>query len=733
MRLWQNAMDNKRPRNSRRTPVTHGRRVQGNGTRHLSEDHVRLLKDSALSSDAINAMDNAGRIWRYETITEGVRLAAWGFSDSVCARTPGLLVHCFDSNGDVWGVQYRADNPRSGYDGKPIKYETPAKQAADIDIPPLAAESLRDRKKPIIVTEGARKADAAVSAGYCAVALLGVNIWRGPGWNSFGLSGRNVYVIYDSDAITKREVQDQERKLAMYLDSLGANVKVCRLVSDDGVKVGLDDFLFMGGDLEGLLEEAVSIDELARYEDTSDTGNARRMVDLFKDEIRYCDVFSGKAGSGWLIWNGKFWERDRKLKIQEVCKQVVDIMFGEARHHPDQDERKRRIKWCLTSESAPRISAMEKLAKSDPLVAVDPLDLDADPYLFNLGNGTWDLEHEKLLPFDPRHLITKAAPVEYVAGATNADWECLLDYFVRPSDDSGQLESLLQRFAFGALTGKAEKAFVELYDDGMGDTGKTTFVQSLLLTLGDYGDVVRIEAFLHKPGGGGIRADIAACYGKRLIVSSEVPPNARFDIGTMKKLTDGNKAQYQFERKYENPWSGPVTFHIIIDGNFAPKANVEDEPLWNRWKVIPFKCRLPRGVKMDKMWLEHVDCAEFRSAVLMWALAGKRGWFRSQIGDAPEVEKAVAKVRAEMNPVDAEYWETLKWQKGWATVPVRERLFFVASDFYTHYQAWALGKGFGQKTVTKQTFDNALKGKGAVNGVKRVSGKLVRVWWGVSA
>jgi hypothetical protein len=92
---------------------------------------------------------------------------------------PGLLIPLHGTDGTVRLPQYRPDSPRIGSDGKPRKFETPFGQKLCVDVPPGALAAIGDPAVPLWVTEGARKADAAVSAGLCCVALLGVDGWRG--------------------------------------------------------------------------------------------------------------------------------------------------------------------------------------------------------------------------------------------------------------------------------------------------------------------------------------------------------------------------------------------------------------------------------------------------------------------------------------------------------------------------------------------------------------------------
>src|SRR5206468_6520022 len=88
-------------------------------------------------------------------------------------------------------------NPETDADGQPkaIKYETPSGGAMRLDVHPRLHLSVLDVAVPLLVTEGLRKADAAISIGLCCLALLGVWNWRRngeplPDWQQIPLNGR---------------------------------------------------------------------------------------------------------------------------------------------------------------------------------------------------------------------------------------------------------------------------------------------------------------------------------------------------------------------------------------------------------------------------------------------------------------------------------------------------------------------------------------------------------------
>ncbi len=238
----------------------------------LTPQHAATLsQDSAISADAIQARD-------YWTETNRDNLKRLGFAPKQCL-VPALVIPLYNYRGDRVSYLLRADIPRnSTTNGKPIKYETPQGVAPVLDIAPLTRADIDDPTKPLIITEGAKKADAAASQGLCAINLSGVHGFRGtnakggvtalPDWENIALKdrdgkGRMVFVAYDSDVTTKPQVESALRRLCAFLQQRGAVVKEIRLDKNaNGDKTGLDDFFAGGGDRAKLFELARDLEPI---------------------------------------------------------------------------------------------------------------------------------------------------------------------------------------------------------------------------------------------------------------------------------------------------------------------------------------------------------------------------------------------------------------------------------------------------------------------------------------
>lgn len=243
------------------------------GGLHLSPEHLALIRASAISPDVVRERG-------YRSVTKAVELERLGFGQNQ-RQAPALVVPVWGVDGQLTLHQARPDSPRADSDGKPIKYETPRRARMCLDIPPRVRQRgwLDDPGWPLWITEGARKVDAAVSIGLCCLGLLGVTCWRGRNehggltaladWEHVPLNGREVFVAFDSDVMTKREVYRALVRLARFLASKDARVRYVYLPpGEGGRKIGLDDYLAAGHTIADLM--TLVTDELHQPPDDDD-------------------------------------------------------------------------------------------------------------------------------------------------------------------------------------------------------------------------------------------------------------------------------------------------------------------------------------------------------------------------------------------------------------------------------------------------------------------------------
>ncbi len=226
----------------------------------LLPQHAAALAASAISAEVIAARG-------YRSVTSRAEMERLGFGPKQCL-VPTLVMPIWNVFGELSFYVHRPDTPRMR-SGKPTKYEIPAGAKVAVDVHPQLTQLIRNPSVPLFITEGTKKADAAISLGLCCLSLIGVWNWRGtnewggkttlPDWDGIALKGtgnkgRPVYLVFDSDVMLKRPVQMALARLSEFLAAKGADVAFIYLPAGrGGQKTGLDDYLADGHSLDDLL------------------------------------------------------------------------------------------------------------------------------------------------------------------------------------------------------------------------------------------------------------------------------------------------------------------------------------------------------------------------------------------------------------------------------------------------------------------------------------------------
>lgn len=130
----------------------------------------------------------------------------------------------------------------------------------------------------------------------------------------------------------------------------------------------------------------------------TDLHNARRFAAEHADVLRYVGKYHR-----WLVWDGRRWREDQTGEVHRRAKATVQAMYDLVASAPGDDGTRLRG-LALAAQRAGRIAGMIELAKSEASFPITPDMLDADPWLFNVENGTLNLRSGELLRHDPAHL-----------------------------------------------------------------------------------------------------------------------------------------------------------------------------------------------------------------------------------------------------------------------------------------------------------------------------------------
>lgn len=434
----------------------------------------------------------------------------------------------------------------------------------------------------------------------------------------------------------------------------------------------------------------------------TDLGNARRLVRLHGDDIRYCSAL------GWMAWDGKRWLRDDSGEIERRAMDVSEDIYREAvaidaesvgKDKETAKEIRERAdlarKHAHKSESEPSIRRMIELACALVPIAVEAFD--RDPWLLTCANGTIDLRTGELRAHRRDDFLSRMSPTSFNRDAKAPQWLQLLDLVTAGNK---QLQFFLQRVAGYCLTAEyREQCFFLLH--GKGKNGKSTFISIFRAALGEHAVAAQFSTFLARREGGGIRSDVARLRGSRMVTAIE-SQEGRLDEGLIKQLTGGDPVVACF--KYKDEFEFMPTFKLLLAANERPKIRGNDEGIWRRVRLVPFEVTIPEE-KRDKDFDKKVIASEL-PGVLAWAVAGCQAWQIEGLGEPQEVKKATTEYREEedeLAPFIAE-----ECNQGDPDV-----LLIGARELYTRFHTWALAEGI-DRPWSEKTFSGKMKDRGFI-------------------
>jgi putative DNA primase/helicase len=452
----------------------------------------------------------------------------------------------------------------------------------------------------------------------------------------------------------------------------------------------------------------------------TDLGNSERFRERNRNKVLWCSAFE------WLVWDCQRWSGvDAAQEVQVIAHQTVRAIRDEAAalRMSGRDKAietpkgtkmmsEKLLEWERASEASPKL---EKIAKhAAAYLKVLPEELDADPFKFNVANGTLVIkktddgaDYVTLKPHDPADLITKASPVSYDPTATCPAFDEFLN-FVQPAAESRRF--LLQWQGL-CLTGDVSEQRLVLFRGREGKNGKSTFISICSYIGGNYSQTVPIETFLNEGRGrsaGQATPDLAMLPGVRHLWTSEPERGAKLAEALIKLVTGGEQitARHLWARDY---FKFHPQFKLTISGNYEPKVSGTDGGIWRRLTLLPWDVTVPEG-KRDPQLGEKLRSES--SGILNRLLDGLRDWMDHGLILPEAVTEATAAFRRDSDPCG-------RFLEYCVAEASEQRV--RSSDMHALFCAWAKASSVSEWTPKGLAF--ALKEHGLIS--KHSNG----MWW----
>ena len=427
--------------------------------------------------------------------------------------------------------------------------------------------------------------------------------------------------------------------------------------------------------------------------DLSDLGNARLFVKLHGEKVRYCYPWKK-----WLVWDGKRWKIDNTGTVERLAKNVADERWQEAQETSDSELRE----FATDSASSKLITAMLKLAQSEPGIPVVPDDLDRDPWLLNCSNGVVDLRTGEIEQHRKSYLITKLCPTAFNPDAESYHFDTFLEAIFKGTQP---LIDFLQRFLGYAITGNVREQILAILWGG-GSNGKSTLLNAVMDTLGtDYclkavADLLMAKKHESHPTE---RADL---FGMRLVVCTETADGRGMNEALVKELTGGDKIRAR--RMREDFWEFDPTHKPILCTNHKPKVRGNDHAIWRRLVLVPFEVQFwnpdkgetgPPELRQDKA-LPATLIAESKG-ILAWLVCGCLEWQKQGLM-IPEIVRAATDTYRHEHDLIAMFIDDMCLCSPMCRIR--------ASELYTAFKSWC--DPLGEYPISMRAFGETIEQRG---------------------
>lgn len=533
--------------------------------------------------------------------------------------------------------------------------KNPLKPANRVLFNAEAVDMARNTGRPLYVVEGEKDVNTMKKLGLLTVSAGGVNDWQEHFAAAF--DGLKVYVIPDND----RPGQNAAKRIFADLNNRNVDVSMFtweRCSEQFSYPGGIKDS--HGEDITDLYEHMLTLDTVLNealvlsccetsIENPSssdkefielplnDVGNARRLIKLFGDDIRYCHEWNA-----WLIFNG-YWVEDKTGEIYAKAREVICEMARLGL----ETENELLVKFALKSGFNGRISAMEEQAQSHSEFGIPVASQvwDRNDSLICLKDCTVNLLiGEKDMTFEVKEhhredYITKQMPITYQQNATCERW---LEFLSDILPDTETREFVKRAIGYSLTGDTSEDVMFILY--GTGSNGKSTFVETISSMLGDYAKTINPETLLHKDKTYGPNTEIAGLCGARFVRCSEQDEGRRLSESLIKQLTSGEPVSTR--HLYGRDFTYLPTYKIWFSTNHKPSIHGTDDGIWRRICLIPFEVCIPeekRDVHLDLKLKEELP------GILNWAIEGLVEYKRIGLKPPQKVCGAVKSYRAEQD------------------------------------------------------------------------------------
>jgi putative DNA primase/helicase len=380
--------------------------------------------------------------------------------------------------------------------------------------------------------------------------------------------------------------------------------------------------------------------DIAYAHGQTDAANAARFVDHHHSELLHVPQWRR-----WLSWDGQRWRDDHGVGVLQRAKRYAGDLWRHLKKiapDVDRNELAKIVTAIKAANQTAKIHAYLELAAVDERIVCPVDDLNSDPTLLNVVNGTIDLTTGELRNHNSADRITQLAQCAYDSDAACPRWLETIDLILQSDPD---LIRYVQQLLGYSLSGDTGEHILPIAF-GTGCNGKSTIWNVVAEVLGDYATLATDDLLMgdkhNHP------TEKAALYQKRFVAISEPQKNSRLKESRVKELTGDRMITAR--RMHEDFWSFERTHTFWLSTNHLPRIDGTDEGIWRRVKLLPFSVDLRDKVTpiadFDRWLLQNEG-----RGIMAWLVRGYLDYAQNGLVEPDCVAAATTDYRNNSDPL----------------------------------------------------------------------------------
>lgn len=410
----------------------------------------------------------------------------------------------------------------------------------------------------------------------------------------------------------------------------------------------------------------------------SEIGMAELFGIVYQQEARYCPEYKS-----WFTYYNGAWRRDEgNILVSEKLIEFVRIMTIYCGEILNDDIRKSYT--AFISKMGDRRMRDRILTDAKSRLKISAVEFDANPYLINCLNGTYNLKDCTFVEHDWRDFLTMQTNFRGTVDK-NVKCERWLQFIDEVTEGDKDKADFLQRALGYSMLGMSNEECMFILYGKTTRNGKSTLLNTIEYMLGDYAKVAPVGMICRgdrQKDAEAASPTLAGLKGKRFVTMAESNEYGKLDEEKIKQLTGGEEISAR--ALYQSAITYKPQFTLWLSCNDLPA--VTDKSLFasERIKVIEFNRHFSANEQNKHLKDEFCELDAMKG-IFMWLVRGY--WKYATMGGLKMNDslKAVIKQYEKDNDLVLQFLE--------ARCERDEESRIKSKDLYQNFKVWAKSEG----------------------------------------